>query len=358
MLLKVLLLLCLPLEIKSLVDCSLGSASCETCMIAYPTCFWCASDSYGDGKCLEYRGEESMQRACSNGWPFYNNNCRNHMKKDVADSSDSTSKLSELLGLLTHLKKQKSEKLSENVLVSGNEDEKSTDTDSASSEELQELLHKLLLLKLLRKWKNEGSSALSESDRKIIAEYTNTNGNIEIKTTTTASPTKVVNMELNKLLSLLKEEKEKGSITDKVKSSIALDIKTTEASTTSEKINKPRPTLSNHVEASSIDYEEAKEESLLDLTKNSKVVTEKNFSNSTTIKESTIQKIYPNTTTAAPSTTVLASDYCELYESTKYCNNDNNCTWCNTQDICIHRNDDDYKSCAKVQRLDDEFGKF
>lgn len=356
MLLKILLLICLPLEIKSLVDCSFGSASCETCMIAYPTCFWCASNSYGDGKCLEYRGGESMQQACSDGWPFYNNNCRNHMKKDVADSSDSTSKLSELLGLLTDLKKQKSEKLRENVLISSNEDEKSTDTDSASSEELQELLHKLLLLKLLRKWKNEGSSSLSESDRKIIAEYTNTNGNKEIKTTTTASPTTAVNMELNKLLSLLKEEKEKSSTTDKIQSSITLDTKTTEASTTSEKIKSPA-TLSNHVEASSIDYEEAKEESLLGLAKNSKVITEKVFSNSTTIKESTIEKNYPKTTTATSSTTVLASDYCELYESTKYCNNDNNCTWCNTQDICIHRNDDDYKSCAKVQRLDDEFGK-
>lgn len=358
MLLKILLLICLPLEIKSSVDCSLGSASCETCMIAYPTCFWCASNSYGDGKCLEYRGEELMQRACSDGWPFYNNNCQNHMKKDVADSSDSTSKLSELLGLLTDLKKQKSEKLSEKVLVPSNNQEKSIDTDSASNEELQELLHKLLLLKLLRKWKNEGSSALSESDRKIIAEYTNTNGNKAIKTTTTASPTKTVNMELNKLLSLLKEEKEKGSVTDKVKSSITTDIKTTEASTTSEKVNKPPPTLSNHVEASSIDYEETKEESLLDLIKNPKVVTNKIVSNSTAIKESTIEKKYPNTTTVTLPTTVLVGDFCELYESTKYCNNDNNCTWCNTQDICIHRNNNEYKSCAKVQRLDDEFGKF
>ena len=328
----------LLVETKS--DCSTGGNSCSRCL-EIPSCYWCGSATAEP--CRKYYGGEIAQNECFDDW--YQGNC------PIDRNNEAKKKLDQMLDILSGLKKSSSEKNEYAALSSEQTEDAPNPLDNLfpqieekkekSNADLKELLHKLLLLKLLKKVKI-GDSTLTDEDKLLLSKLT---GRIAKATTTKAPLTADVNNELSELLALLNHEKATKGTTVATISSMQKEIKTTIITRTSKSVStKPTPqattkiaTIPNHVEEVAINYEEHNIETL-------PAVTAKTTANITT-------------TTKAEESEENTS-YCGLYEETSYCNLDHNCTWCNTLDNCIQRVDKDYQKCVenKEKVLDQEYG--
>lgn len=340
-----LFLSCFPLFISTSTKCSLYD-SCQACFTEYPTCIWCATS--GAGSCVSYYGNQ--YEICNNGLKC---------PKEVT--------VNEYSGLADIISKLKSNNIKSS---SSREALKSSYTStaetSASSSELKDLLHKLLLLKLLRKVKSEGSASLSDEDRKLLAEYSSSL--ISTTTTTTTTTTQIpnnedVNIELTKLLALLKSEtdqKAKSVLSNYINpTTLKQLIKTTQKSVSTQKtvessnsvnITESVP-VNNRIESGRINYEEEQElnnfKPLLHHIKNISSVSK------------TVGPALTSSSTMKPSPVLptVAENYCSLYEKTDLCNSNNNCTWCNTKENCIARHNEEYHDCVNKKRLDEKFGR-
>lgn len=329
--------------VQASVDCSIGSSSCSSCILAGPDCYWCESET--EKKCQPYINVELAQLFCPGRWTH--RQCSDTASKNT----DNTSKLDKMLELLHELKSSQKEKSSSSdekdaqslpdVIKSRNDLASSDKREGpASNADLKDLLHKLILLKLLRKVKNEGISSLSKEDKLLFNQYTQQN----ILPATKASATVAnVNNEVSQLLQLLDSKDRKPSKLITVKSTRSTFVKpvvvTTNAVAATNKKSKLK-TLENHVEAVSIYYNE-KEEETLDTIGHKRNTTTKNVG-------------HPRNTTTQKSKKLNHHHYCGLYEGTAICNKDNNCTWCNTLTKCMQRSDESYDACVHSK----DYGKF
>lgn len=327
--------------VQASVDCSIGSSSCSSCILAGPDCYWCESET--EKKCQPYINVELAQLFCPGRWTH--RQCSDTASKNT----DNTSKLDKMLELLHELKSSQKEKSSSSdekdaqslpdVIKSRNDLASSDKREGpASNADLKDLLHKLILLKLLRKVKNEGISSLSKEDKLLFNQYTQQN----ILPATKASATVAnVNNEVSQLLQLLDSKDRKPSKLITVKSTRSTFVKpvvvTTNAVAATNKKSKLK-TLENHVEAVSIYYNE-KEEETLDTIGHKRNTTTKNVG-------------HPRNTTTQKSKKLNHHHYCGLYEGTAICNKDNNCTWCNTLTKCMQRSDESYDACVHSKDYD------
>jgi len=342
-----LVLSCFPLFISTASKCSLYD-SCQACFSGYPTCIWCATS--GAGSCVSYYGNQ--YEICNNGLK-----CPKEVTvNEYSGLADIISKLK-----LNNIKSSSSQEALQSSYTS-------TAETSASSSELKDLLHKLLLLKLLRKVKSEGSASLSDEDRKLLAEYSSS---LISTTTTTTTTTPIpnnedVNIELTKLLALLKSEtdqKAKSVLSNYINpTTLKRLIKTTQKSLSTQKTvesaNSVNTTesvrVNNRIESGRVNYEEEQE------LNNFKPLLHHNKNISSVSKTLTVPAVVTYSSTSlkksSPVLPTVGENYCSLYEKTDLCNSDNNCTWCNTKENCIARHNEEYHDCVNKKRLDEKFG--
>ena len=356
--------------------------TCGNCAV-YKDCYWCPSTN----KCEDYYGEKFANLICPSKWIQHDSLCPENAARN---NNGANSALFNLLNGNTNQAPLQS------LLTSNSASSTSQSGGSgASSQELKDLLHKLLLLKLLRKIKAEGTSSLTAEESKMLSQLSSYRQQQQqqqqqvVATTTTTTTTKMPDMtnEIKQLLNLLGKSKHEGvvttskpaaaSVTEKMvvpnttSSNKANNIKN-KASTTSPPqtvINNPKPQqmTSNETVMSllkkideqnaGVEYQEHQPvESLGNPHGNGKV----------TVKPTTNKKLPTAVLTPSPSassnsggSSYSGTNYCKLYEEVDLCNADHNCTWCNTQDVCIRRSDTDYQGCvaAKDNLKDKEFGK-
>ena len=374
------LLICLVynISIASTSSCT-NHYTCGNCAV-YKDCYWCPSTN----KCEDYYGEKFANLICPSKWIQHDSLCPENAARNNNGGADSA-----IFNLLNGNMNQAPLQ----SLLAG----KSTSTSQsggaggASSQELKDLLHKLLLLKLLRKIKAEGTSSLTAEESKMLSQlssYRQQQQQIVAITTTTTTTTKMPDMtnEIKQLLDLLGKSKQKPVVTTKttIKPGVVSPIEkitavntTTTANTNNNNnntpppqsvVNTPKPQLMSNETVMSllkkideqnagVEYQENQPvESLGNPHENSKVTVKP----TSTIKNLSILTPSPTTSSSSSSSNNHGgTSYCKLYDEVDLCNADHNCTWCNTKDICIGRSDTDYKGCvaAKDNLKDKEFGK-
>ena len=418
LLLKVLLLLNLHVVLGE--NCS-SATSCSECVLLDDACYWCsalATETSISG-CLRFNTDKIAELLCPSKWVQNKKMC-------TVDENNESLNLLKLPELSTKKSGSDFSELATNYFNNVDYPNDSVEDSSkhfqlpsneSKGSELKDLLHKLLILKLLHKIKNK-ESGLTEEERKLI--YTlSDKTNFSAKPTTTATtaaaaaaatteePIRKTN-ELAELLMILRNEAERrlrgnnlhqtesengvnnkiDNLANKLKNEVeSIDAKTTEKEeeksavipiVTTElvpisKVNKSLASIKqntdgniitttetnvikgyNHIEKVNVKYEEKNEESLEELVKEK---TRQHFNNSLKSTIKTMLKTMRTTLKSATHTKVVT--YCKLFEENTLCNSDHNCTWCNTLDTCIHRNNDDYKNCVKnmEQLVDDQYGK-
>ena len=375
--LLILLVVCVNFNLSSATSCS-THFTCGNCA-AYKDCYWCPSTT----KCEDYYGEKFANLICPGKWVQHDSLCPNTRHNVAGDSSADSALFNLLRGASSN--EASNETPIESLL--GGDNTGSTET---SSQELKDLLHKLLLLKLLRKIKAQGTDSLTAQETKMLSQLAafRQQGKIATPTTTTTT-TKApqsMNNEINQLLSILAAGKQvkatnapevlpgvsnitqkqiKAPITKPTKAAIetvptALPV--LKGSNKSETVM----TLLKKIDAQNagVEYQERPVESLSgpDVkhpSKSSPPPTPANARAETT-KSPAQSTDGGKTTMREPShqNTYSGYNYCKLYEEIDLCNSDRNCTWCNTKDVCIRRSDTDYQGCvaAKDNLKDKEFG--
>ena len=350
------------ISVTSTSSCS-NHFTCGNCA-AYKDCYWCPSTN----KCEDYYGEKFANLICPGKWIQHDSLCSEKNNKNGADSA--------LFKLLSSNLNQANNENPLQLLLSGNPASSSqSGGGSASSQELKDLLHKLLLLKLLRKIKAEGTGSLTAEESKMLSQLSSYrqqgNHNKVATTTTSTTTTKTPDMsnEIKQLLSILGKSQQEAttSIPKTTTLSVANKIATRSkvAITPLKVTNAPEPQSANETVMSllkkideqnaGVEYQENQPvESLGGPDKNSKALSKPTTS---TTKTSTV--LTTTSTSFSKSNGYTGTNYCKLYEETELCNSDHNCTWCNTKDICIRRSDNDYQGCvaAKDNLKDKEFGK-
>jgi len=341
----------------TLAVCS-SQFSCGGCA-EYKDCYWCSSS----GKCEEYYGEKFANIICPNKWVQHDSLCPVNAGGSQGES--------ELLSLLAKVKQNNSPSL-ESLLGAGSPRQNSGGT---SSQELKDLLHKLLLLKLLRKIKAQGTGSLTAQETSLLSKLSSFHQQ-QVASTTTTTTTKAPDMtnEIKKLLSLLQNHSSTGggegetnvpptqvpTPTNNKNTNSSAGISPRNITTTAVKVKPTAPTDNN-----------ATTESILSLLKkideqNAGVEYHENKPASLGKPDDSAKSkaVAAASTTALPSKTTRAKtspsvNFCKLYEETILCNSDHNCTWCNTRDVCIGRSGLDYKGCvdAKDGMKDKEFGE-
>lgn len=408
--LKILYLLLLNLHLVVGENCS-SASSCNECRLLDDSCYWCgglASENSITG-CLRFNTDKIAELLCPKQWAHSKDTCSAYENKDSLNLIKSA-----LLSNLNY--KDKLPDLLNNYLdgytsSSGNDYKSGLEnkdisspfqllkTESNNGSDLKNLLHKLLLLKLLRKMKNKGN-VLSEEEKNLLnrlSDKSELNSVLKAHPTTTTTTTSTTTVakeeengkkkdELSELLKLLRYEAEKrlhsasaeqqleleGALSQErqrhAKTSAAVtgvmtsveptaavtkptnstQMQVDKAISTSKSIG----TAQNRNEKVSIKYEEKGEETLGELAKSKIIVKHLN--------ESVRTKLV---TTARSLTEVFKpvsrhDSYCKLFDVHDLCNSDHNCTWCNTLDTCIYRSKNSYKSCVKnvENMVDDEYG--
>ena len=343
---KIILLACF-------VGCSSSTCAsyytCDTCA-AYKGCYWCSTSS----KCEDYYGEKFADIICPNKWIQHDSLCPTNINNNGGAGD------SDLLKLLTNGGQPPL-----NSLLSGGDNTlaQTQQTSQGNSQELKDLLHKLLLLKLLRKIKAEGTSSLTPQETKLLSQITNVGQQQQVVTTTTTT-TQSPNMknEIKKLLNIL--QKQTNNKVEGENNKVATTVKP-EASKAPQNVTSVTPSVPATQKPLITDSKEkSTNETVMSLLKkideqNAGVEYQENKPESIgkpVAKTTPVAKV----TKAAVAKNNIGMNFCKLYEETGLCNSDHNCTWCNTKDVCIRRSDTDYKGCvaAKDRMTDKEFGKF
>ena len=340
---------------QSVFDCSDAESSCFQCL-KIPMCAWC--DNPNGRSCIPADTSKFM---CPQQL--------NHFQCPNPEQNKNKEKLEKVFQLLSSLKLFQSEQqpklhdqsetlesltdfkipLSKTAETSNNlnANNEVADTDTSSSTELKQLLHKLMLLKLLRKLKQSGGS-LSEDDRKLLMELTNSSPLIPQTTTvtTTSLEPSITTDEFSNFFQKL-YGKENGKNLDLNKlfiKSFSPEVSTSTTSTFSNILtttvsynNEEWLSASNHHENVQVDYSESESDKFLQ-------------------SKRLPSKFQTPSTLNAP----INNIYCPFITETQKCNNNQNCTWCNTMDSCISRTSNDYGICveSKNKLVDGEFGQF
>ena len=329
-----------------------GQFNCGDCA-AYKDCYWCTTS----GKCEEYYGEKFANIICPNKWVQHDSLC--------PSNTDSNQGEAQLLNLLAKMKQKNSPSL-ESLLGAGSPSQLNAGSSGTSSQELKDLLHKLLLLKLLRKIKVQGTGSLTEQETSLLSKLSSFHQQPAITTTTTTKAPDMTN-EIQKLLNLLHNHSTAGGEGQTKKPSVhpAKPVPTV-ANTKNTNVSSPTETTAA-MKVKPTDGSNITTESVLSLLKkideqNAGVEYHENKPASLGKPDESAKMMKPTTAATSKSTTPKSTtpvNFCKLYEETSLCNSDHNCTWCNTRDVCIRRSGIDYKGCvdSKDRMKDKEFGK-
>eukprot|EP00111_Clytia_hemisphaerica_P015700 TCONS_00046362-protein len=334
--------------------------TCDTCA-AYKGCYWCSTSS----KCEDYYGEKFADIICPNKWIQHDSLC-----PAVANTNGGGAADSDLLNLLTN-----GGQTPLNSLLSGGDNSlaQAQQTSQGSSQELKDLLHKLLLLKLLRKIKAEGTSSLTPQETKLLSQITNVGQQQQqqvVTTTTTTTQSPNMKNEIKKLLNILQKQTDNkaGKGGKEAVTTMSPGVGKTAQNATIGKTIAPSSPPTQKPLITEINKQKATNETVLSLLKkideqNAGVEYQENKPESIgkpVAKTKPVVKTTPvaKVTKAAVIKNGVSMNFCKLYEETGLCNSDHNCTWCNTKDVCIRRSDTDYKGCvdAKDRMTDKEFG--